>query len=439
MLSIIRKRNFLTNIIYQSSAIVNVHLFSSTSSLKDHDRHTIFSILNPFIDFEERLKSSNLQNSLTKRNLKINLDHLCKLWDQFKVLENTKFELEQSKNEIAEKIKSYTNIAERSNEISGLKIAGKVIRQDIKNITATLSDLENKLLSQVIGLPNDLKDEFFSQETELFFSPKPSGDHHLDVGKRLDLIEYISPAAYFLRDDAAFFELDIASYFVNTFCNNGFIPVSNPDFSRSLIIDGINVNTDSILKLERDKGVDDLFLNGSASVFPFCSFHTKQVSNSVPIKYVTQGRHYQKCEYEDGLYSVCQNTAVQIFIASSESRVLKDFNSVLEIAVRIYKNLGLHFRIKKIPASELELFEAIRLSFQIHSPFKKDFIEVGNLSFYSDYISKRLRMYYKDGDEKRFLHLISGTVVKIPPLLASFLEHNNGCKLPENLFHNKIS
>lgn len=428
------RRNLILNWPYY----LNVRSIASSVLAQSTDDNSIYHILNPFIDFDERIKHSHLQDSIEKRNLKINLEHLIELWEEFKNIKEDRIRLESSKIDIQKKIRSLP-VSEK-NQIDGLKLAGKIVRQDLKNISHTLSDLEKNLLPRVIKLPNDVLDNIYPKKIEVYAKPKLCLTNHIELGKQLGLFDYISPTTYFLKEEAANFELSVSFDVSKIFVDNGFIPFSNPDFSRNVIVEGICDCSESLLKLDKDTKSDDIFLNGSASFHPFCSYHTKTISSKIPIKYVTNGRQYRVNDLENGLYTVWQSTAVQIFIATSKSEVLEEFNKTVKLVAKIYLDAGLHFRILRLPPSELQLHEALRLSFQVHSPFKNTYYEVGNLSFYGDYISKRLRMYYKDEDNSiSFLHVISGTILKVPPLLASILEHNENRKFPLREWNLKVT
>lgn len=404
----------------------------STSNVKKN----IYSILNPYVDFEDRLNGNGLQQSIKQRNLKIDLDNVVSLWNQYKQIEETKSKLERSREEIADKIKMFADPLKHKSDIEGLKIKGKVIRKDLKNISLVFSDLEQRLLPQVLRLPNDLEENVYSKENITYLKPNPRSDHHLDIANKLDLITYVSPFAYFLKNQAAEFELLLASSFFNFFLKHGFIPFSNPDFSRSNVVEGCSINPDLIFTLQRNSNDNDQFyLNGTASLLPFCSFHSRHVSKNMPVRYVSQGRHYIPVDVNlnDGLYSVCQSNAVQIFIGSSDSTKADEFNKVVDLLSEIYQQLDLPFRVVKIHPIQLELAEALKVSFQVHSPFKNEYIEVGNLSFYGEYISKKLRMYYTDNEKNNFISVISGTVLKVPPLLGTLLENKKYCKIPKEI------
>ncbi|XP_014283498.1 serine--tRNA synthetase-like protein Slimp [Halyomorpha halys] len=414
----------------------NIACKYSTVSTNSVIKNNIYSILNPYVDFEDRLKGKALAESIKERNLNIDLDNVVSLWNQYKQVEETKSKLERSREEIVEKIKTFSDPSRHKSDIEGLKIKGKIIRKDLKNTSLIFSDLEQRLLPQILRLPNDLEHSMYSKDNKSYFTPNLKSDHHLDIANKLNLITYVSPFAYFLKNEAAEFELLLTSSFFNFFVKNGFVPFSNPDFSRSSVIEGCSVNPDLIFTLQRNSNeTDQFYLNGTASVLPFCSFHSRHVSKNVPVKYVSQGRHYAPIcsDLHDGLYTICQSNAVQIFIGFSDTKKADEFGSAVVLLSEIYKQMNLPFRVVKIHPSQLELAEALKVSFQVHSPFKNKYIEVGNLSFYGEYISKKLRMYYTDNEKFNFMSVISGTVLKVPPLLGTFLENKRTCKIPEGI------
>ena len=60
------------------------------------------------------------------------------------------------------------------------------------------------------------------------------------------------------------------------------------------------------------------------------------------------------------------------------------------------------------------------------SPSLNDFVEVGDVATYDDYLSKRLMLKYDDGAKMRNLFVVSGTVLNITKVIACIVEQTNG-------------
>ena len=60
------------------------------------------------------------------------------------------------------------------------------------------------------------------------------------------------------------------------------------------------------------------------------------------------------------------------------------------------------------------------------APSLNDFIEVGDVATYDDYLSKRLMLKCENGTKMRNLLVVSGTVVNITKVIACIVEQTNG-------------
>lgn len=60
------------------------------------------------------------------------------------------------------------------------------------------------------------------------------------------------------------------------------------------------------------------------------------------------------------------------------------------------------------------------------SPSLGVFIEVGNLSMYDDYLSKRLMLKYEDGGDLENLFVTSGTFLNVTKAIGCIIEQTEG-------------
>lgn len=212
------------------------------------------------------------------------------------------------------------------------------------------------------------------------------------------------------------------------------------DFSRSLVVEGSGIGHDNpnesfLLSSNADSvknSLSRLHLVGGASLVSLLSFHTKQVidARNFPQRYFATGKQYtplSKNVESMGLFTVCQTPAVQVFsmvqdIDSDEYKL--EFDKLIVKATEFYDKLEMHYRIVKRSASELQPGESYKVSFQLWSSFNQEYVEVGFISAYGDFISKRLMIECKNVSEHSFPGIISGTVVSVPRLLACVLEQN---------------
>ncbi|KAK9511816.1 hypothetical protein O3M35_000406 [Rhynocoris fuscipes] len=394
-----------------------------------HDRSkTIYSVFKPYLDFDERLPNlEKLDDNIKLRGLDINLPSIVTLWKHYKNVREDIVKLEEEKLKIVDEL-SLIKRSGDEDKIKSLKFAGVNVREDLKRMKTVLNQLEEEIYPYVLKLPNDL---LVKKEETLFSNEAKNTENvrdHIEVGEKLDLLEYISPQSYFLKGPAAMFELTASEKLTKMFKNDHFILFSNPDFTRKSIVKYLHLDGgQSLLPLERQRDqqdVDILYLHGGASCLPFACFHSKSITDSsnLPIRYISKGRHYSQSQLP-GLYGVWQSTSVQIFIGTQEEFAEDHINKALNLLKEFYQNFDIPFRVIYCKPDVISHSEKFRINFQTYSPIYKQYMELGHLSLYGDYISKRLRIYYSLEKSDKFLHIVSGTVLKIPPLLASLWEH----------------
>ncbi|XKL68539.1 hypothetical protein PGB90_004030 [Kerria lacca] len=305
--------------------------------------------------------------------------------------------------------------------------------------------LRNVILHFCFSLPNELNErtptgnENLITYSKMFFKlPNQNNfNSHLLIGEKLGVLRYLNVSAYYLLKDAAVLEMAVVRFLSDTLQNKmKFLPFKSPDFCNSFVLQGAivdNLNDESFL-LD-----DDIYrLTGSASFSSFCAFRVNSSVNCkfLPERFFTCGRRYMPplSLKENGLFTVCQRTNVHLSIAvSSFDEMMKEFDNILQWLKSLYEQLGLDFRICYVHASELKMSESCKVSVQLYSVEMKDFIEIGYLSVYNDFVSQRLRMmYHNRHSEFFFLYYLDGLVISVPILVACLLERSgNKMLIPE--------
>ncbi|XP_044735069.1 serine--tRNA synthetase-like protein Slimp [Chrysoperla carnea] len=386
-------------------------------------------------DFQKLCESVNL------RKLNINMAEIVALWNYYKHLESNKNQLEHKKQFIVDSLRMLSKeplTDQITDKMNKLKTHGKFVREDLKVMKEKLNVLESDVILRMLNLPNVVhpntpKEDIIVHE----FESKPSTElSHLNVGTKLNLIEYNNPQYYFLKGDAAMLELHIMNYGSHIFSNEDFIPVSNPDFVRSIVVEGCGrpLYDDSstfILKNKDDNPYDDLHLVGGSSVLEFMAIHTKNMvySSILPLKYFNIGRKYTPTDNNcvsssAGLFTASQSTTLEIFIATldSDDQCGNEFKNVLDLVTQLYEMLGYHFRIVYKCPENLHKWESFRADIEMFSSSLNDYVVIGHISISDSYYSKRLMFQYVDNKEKFYPKVISGCIIDYPKLLGCILE-----------------
>lgn len=425
-----------------------IHNFKRTKSsalyITGDKAHETFAVLTPHLDFDERLQNKNeLESNLKLRGLDINLEEIIRVWNFYKHIEAKKSGLEDSKISISQTIKRLSEQGSRyAEKIDTLMAHGKMVKEDLKVLKEEFWSIEEKAAIRVLSLPNILHEKTPESESVVFhtYSEKPNSDSmfHLDVARNLDLVEYHNSSFYFLKNDAAMYELASTFYFTDLLLQKNYSQFSNSDFSRSVIVEGCGTDysdpkqvfTINEADVEHKHENSRLHLTGGATLTSFMAYFTKHIvfPSLLPLKYFTVGRKYQPTSAENqSLLNVTQETAVDLFVATKddEKEMNREFEKVLTDVIDVYESLGNHFRICFVPAKHLKGWESLRASVQMFSTHLHDYVEVGNVSLCGNYVSKRLLFNYGKGYDINYPCVITGTIMSVPKILACILESGN--------------
>lgn len=416
-------------------SLLKVNKKYSTSKLYIPYNQTsdIFVVVEPFVDLENHLKNINaLKDNVTMRGLNINVDKLCDGWSIFLNVRDELVGLNIEKKKLAEQLKKFKK-ENNNNNLDKLKESRSKVMDRLKLLKEQISTLEKEIIIPSLGIPNSLHPHcplsdykiLFQQEGRTKFDNE-NCLNHLEIGKVLGCLDYVNSVIFYLKNEAALCEQAVITYFNKSLDEMDYLPLSNSDLIKSVIIEGCGVDVDDADKIFTLSG-SNLHLVGGASLQSFCAFLTKECvgGNKLPLKLYTCGRMYKPSINNDGLFSAAQTNAVELCIGTmNESEAKQEFDKTLTVYKHLYENIGLDYRIVYSSVSTLDIWESLRAQVELYSVSRKDYIPVALLSLSGDYISKRLRIYWSSKDKQDFLHLVHGKIVDTNVLLGCLLEQN---------------
>lgn len=406
-----------------------------------------FTYIRPHIDYPEQIKNRNLiQENLAKRNCTIDMIKIENLWEIYEELKQRKLDFDRKKNEIGKELGKIINTEPDSAVATKYKLQINLIKDNMRKIKEPLWSAEEAAIVEVLKLPNTLHPltpEIENKVLYTYLTPPQIKKDHLKIGQNLNLLNFKKNENYYLKGDAAIFELGAKFYFNNVLRRNKFVQFSNPDFVKSVIIEGCgqdHTNPDATFILHHNDdfnvNIDSrLHLTGGASLSSFLAYHAKNViqPKAFPLKYFTMGRQYIPAPSdEDSLFHVSQSSAVQFFGATKTNSELDVLvHEVIDILKSGYHELNYHFRISILAANKLLMWESLRVVVEMFSTSLNSYIEVANISVSGDFISKRLLLTYVENRESKFPHIISGTVLNVPKFFGCVLEQDREFSIPE--------
>ncbi|XP_071453180.1 serine--tRNA synthetase-like protein Slimp [Hetaerina americana] len=434
-------RYFVKCYTYNQRCGISSALFMTGDQAKNN-----FSFISPVLDFDSKFQNiSLLEKNVQLRGIPVNVHSLKRMWDFQEGIRATKKKIEEKRLEITKSIKELqkSESPEVISEIEKLKLLSQKVRQELKVVAAALWDLEGKVVPKFLSIPNVLHERTPEEKEELIHSfmdpPRKIQElSHIDIGNSLGVLKCIGPLCCYLKNEAVKFEMESIKFFVERLKDCRYVQFSNPDFVKSIVVEGTGLDQEDpfasfILGRDASDDLDEqnpnrLHLVGGASIAPFCSYFSKQLTvHPLPIKLFTIGRQYNSypIQTKGSLLHSCQASAVQFFVGLQNCAVSETsfFDQMLAFLVSAYQDFGYHFRVVYVPAEKLASWESLKASIQMYSSYLQSYIEVGNVSVCEDYISKRLLMYHDvPGVGADFFRIVTGTVISIPEVLACVLE-----------------
>lgn len=399
--------------------------------------------IKPILDFSRRLTNpKRLENSIARRNQSSqhNIEDLVAQWKIYDSVLSKRRTLE-NEQEATSKLLKEAKKTKQKDLTRKYTLELETIREDLHNLKQNLDGFEETLIDQFLSLPNDIHSAT-PDEPQIIYSHKSKLSpekriHHLDCS---EFVEYISETNYYLKGDAAKFEFVFANYCLDHFRGQHFIHFSNPDFVQTPILEAVGMTGDGFYEIyeKSDDPTKLIHLVGNGSMHAFMGFITRlRVYKTLfPLQWVATGQIYtHRPENNFDLYDVCQSNVVQVFQAGIEKQMYEKFDQTLKLVCNLFETLDIHFRVAYVPSKELGQAESLVARIEMFSPYRGQYVEVGNLSYYGDYISKRLLFsYVKDKETKSidFPHIISGTICNLNRIVAVILETHNGI-IPSNL------
>lgn len=406
--------------------------------------------LTPILDFKHSLRDpKNIESNLKRRgSLSLDVDDLMEQWKVYSSIIAKKRAVESHQKQTMDLLEQSKKVKEEA-AIRKYTLELETVQEDLHNFVTNLADFEKTFIDQFLSLPNELS-TFTPDEVQIVSSfgervVEKKGKqqaHHLAYE---DSIDYHNQTNYFLKGDAAKFDHTFAHHCVDYFRKQKFVQFSNPDFIQTFLFDAFGISTENSYEVSQksDDPTKSIYLVGNSSLQSFFGFiaRLRVYGTLLPLQWVSMGKTYNCINRDEcSLFNVSQSSVVQVFQAGTKEQMAHKFQETISLIFNLFKTLDIHFRIVYVPAKELSAAESLTAKIEMFSPHSGKYIEVGNLSHYSDYISKRMLFSYvidRKSNAIDFPHILSGTVCNLTRIVAIILETHNGV-IPHTLFK-KIS
>lgn len=386
-----------------------------------------------------------VEANIRNRNMQADARAVVRLYDQRSQAIQELEQLRARRNETAQQMKAKLDDAERQQLIE----EGKQLKSRIPELEQRLNEIEAELTGEVERIPNMMHPDApvgtgeeanreikrVGKLPEFDFAPKD----HVELGSQLDLLDFETATRvsgtkfYYLKNEAVFLELALCRYALDTLRKHAFVPMITPDIAREEVVAGIGYNPrgpeTNIYSLEDGDGC----LVGTAEI-TLGGYYSGQImeSESLPVRLAGISHCFRKeagaaGQFSRGLYRVHQFTKVEMFVyclPEQSDALLEELRAIEE---EIFSALEIPFRVVDTCSGDLGAPAYRKYDLEAWMPGRGDSGEWGEITSTSnctDYQARRLGVRYRDGNTRRFVHMLNGTAIAVSRALIALLENH---------------
>jgi seryl-tRNA synthetase len=360
-------------------------------------------------------------------------------------------------NELNIKSRSIGNLLKdgKHEEADQAKQATKDLKENGKKLNETLSEVEMQLEDLLYTIPNIPHENVPSGNTsednlvvyEWGEKPVlPEGSlPHWDLIEKYDIIDFkignkITGAGFpVYKGKAAKLQRALINFFLDEAGKAGYLEIQPP----------VLINADSgraTGQLPDKEGQmyqlagDEYYLIPTAEV-PITNIYRNTLLNSedLPIKNVG----YTPCfrreagswgSHVRGLNRLHQFDKVEIVQIQKPADSYKALDEMCDYVKALLTKLELPFRMVRLCGGDLGFTSAMTYDMEVYSAAQEKWLEVSSISNVETYQANRLKLRYKDDNNKNvLLHTLNGSALALPRIMAALLENNQtgeGIRIP---------
>jgi seryl-tRNA synthetase len=344
-------------------------------------------------------------------------------------------------------------------EANDLKNKSAALKEESKSLSDQLTAFEKELQEILVRLPNlpsvKVPAGRTSEDNKVVFSntdilPEMGADAipHWELAAKYDLIDFelgvkLTGAGFpVYKGKGAKLQRALINFFLDRAAAAGYQEVQPP----------IMVNEDSGFGTGQlpDKegqmyhvGIDNLYLIPTAEV-PVTNIFRDVIlkAEDFPVKMTA----YTPCFRREagsygkdvrGLNRLHQFDKVEIVQLAHPSKSYEILEDMRQYVAGLIQDLGLPFRTLLLCGGDMSFASALTYDMEVYSAAQKRWLEVSSVSNFESFQSNRLKLRYREGQNKpQLAHTLNGSALALPRIVAALLENNqtaSGIRIPEVL------
>jgi seryl-tRNA synthetase len=391
-----------------------------------------------------RENKKEAEEAISKRGLKLDLDHLLKIDDERKKLLLEVEALRHEKKSAANK-KDKKKGTEIKEKLSKKEDALRAVDQELTSYVEEVPNYLSKKVPNGKGEEDNVEVRKWGKLPQFDFKPRD----HLKLGENLGILDQKRAAKtsghgfYFLVGDGAKLEMALVNWVVDLLGKAGYTFVIPPALVRKKFTQGTGYlprrEKPDVYKVERE----DLYLIATSEI-PIAGYHADEIfnQNDLPKNYVGLSPSFRQeagsyGKYTHGIFRVHQFDKAEIFKFVKPQDSDKAFEEIISLQEKIYQALETPYRIVNICSGEMSAPAYLKYDLEYWDPVNKTYRELTSTSNTTDYQARKLEIKYKDGQETNYVHTLNGTAIALSRTIIAILENHQqkdgSVKLPKVL------
>ena len=380
-----------------------------------------------------------LESNISKRNLKIDVNHLISLNEERKSL---RFDAEQKRSQQKELGKQIANANESEKE--ELLNRASELSNEVKLLFEQVDKKDEEFLNLWVKIPNlisktspDGKSDKDNLEIKKVGNIKDIANpkDHLEIASKLNLIDVekaseVSGARFaYLFGDLVKIEFNLFSWALNKLSEKGFTPTVPPVLVRENALYGTGFFPDDAEQVYEIPN-DDLYLVGTSEV-PLAALHANEIINmeELPIRYAGFSTCFRReagtyGKDTTGIFRVHQFDKVEMFSFCNPKKSEEEHEFILSVEEELLQSLEIPYRVVDVCAGDLGASAAKKYDIEAWIPSQNTYREVTSCSNTTSFQARRLNIRAKSEGETSVLHTLNGTAIAVGRILIALIENN---------------
>ncbi len=329
-------------------------------------------------------------------------------------------------------------------DISELKAKLDELKKEITLLEAKAKEIEDKLYSAALLIPNfpqdvvpEGEDESDNVEIKRVLEPKEfdfEPKEHWELAQQNGWIDFergvkLAKSRFaILAKDAAKLERALVNFFLDFNAKNGFEEFCVPVLNNSKMLLGtgqLPKFEDDLFKIEDE----DLYLIPTAEVALTNMFNDEILQKEQLPLLLTA---YTPCFRKEagsagrdtrGIIRQHQFDKVEMVAITTPQQSQEVFEKMVQNASDILTALKLPHRLVELCGGDLGFSAARTIDLEVWLPGQKQYREISSVSTTEDFQARRAKIRYKDGKKNQLVHTLNGSALAVGRTLIAIMEN----------------